>query len=522
MTSTATKLPDNINELKDIAHRYEVENNILREQVRLLKAQLFGRKTEKVSQLFDNNQVLLFNEIEEVVCEVKKEEEEDVPGYKRKKRGRKPIPEHFPRVEVIHDISEEEKRCACGQQKTCSGKEISEQIDIIPAKVKVIRNIRLKYVCRNCEGVEADEPAVKIAPLPKQIIPKSMATPGLLSHIFTAKFVDALPFYRQEKQFLRLGIEISRSNMCGWGMKVGEKCDPLLSLLKQDMLSGPLISIDETTVQVMNEPGRSNRTKSYMWIFRGGDPEKPILLFEYHPTRSGSVASDFLKGYKGYVQTDGYSGYDFLDNKEGIIHVGCWAHVRRKFVDVVKSSGKRKSLKGRIGAAEQAVKYIKQLYGIEKKAKEEELGYDAIYEMRRNYSKPIIEEFHEWLQDISPKTPPQGLLGKAISYALNQWNRLEKYLDDGRLRPDNNLTENAIRPFVVGRKNWLFSGKPEGAKASAAFYSIIETAKANGLEPYQYLRYLFEKLPHATIEDDYRALLPYNVDKADILSICNG
>ena len=258
----------------------------------------------------------------------------------------------------------------------------------------------------------------------------------------------------------------------------------------------------------MNEPERSNKTKSYMWIFRGGDPDRPVLVYQYHQSRSGNVVSKYLKGYKGYVQSDGFSGYDFIDYDPEIIHVGCWAHVRRKFVDVLKASGKRESVKGRTGNAGKAVDYIRRLYAIEKSATEKGLGYKEICEERQKHAKPILDDFKGWLEEISYKTPPKGLLGKAISYTLGQWDRLVRYIEDGRLRPDNNLAENAIRPFVVGRKNWLFSGHPNGARASAALYSLIETAKANNLEPYQYLRYLFDKLPHAKSKDDYKALLP--------------
>jgi transposase len=519
MVSTAQILPDKIEELQEIAHRYEVENNILREQVRLLRAQLYGRKTEKRSRDLDNGQALLFNEAEAFspIEEEVKEEVLEIKAHQRKKRGRKPLPAELPRVDVIHDLSEEEKVCTCGCKKSRIGEEVSEQLDIIPAKIQVIRNIRLKYVCKNCEGVEAEEPAVKIAPLPAQIIPKSMATPGLLAHILTAKFVDALPFYRQESQFNRLGIDLPRSTMCGWAIKAAGRCEPLLELLNKEIRSGPLINMDETTVQVMKEPNRSNTTQSYMWIYRGGDPDRPALVYQYHPTRSGDVVSEYLKGYEGYVQSDGYSGYDFIDHDSKIIHVGCWAHVRRKFVEVAKASGKRKSVKGRTGHAEKAIDYIRRLYAIESKAKEQNLTYKEICEERGKYAKPILDEFKNWLEEIYPKTPPKGLLGKAISYTLKQWNRLVHYLDDGRLRPDNNLAENAIRPFVVGRKNWLFSGHPNGARASATLYSLIETAKANQLEPYSYLRYLFDRLPHAKSEEDYKSLLPNQLSKKQLI-----
>ena len=515
MVSKASTLPDNIEDLKEITHRYEVENNILREQVRLLRAQLYGRKTEKRRAFEESPQALLFDEAEacSTAEEESKEEIVEVKSHSRKKRGRKPLPADLPRVDVIHDLREEEKACACGCIKSRIGEEVSEQLDIVPARIRVIRHIRYKYVCRNCEGVDAEEPAVKIAPLPEQLIPKSIASAGLLAHVLTAKFVDALPFYRQEGQFARLGVDLPRSTMCGWAIKVADRCEPILELLDREIRSGPLINIDETPLQVMKEPGRSNKTKSYMWIYRGGDPERPALVYQYHQSRSGEVVSQYLKGYKGYVQSDGFSGYDFIDHDPDIIHVGCWAHVRRKFVDVVKASGNRKSVKGRTGNAEKAIEYIRRLYAIEKKAGERELSHQELYEERRKYAKPILDEFKEWLDKIFPKTPPKGLLGMAVSYTLKQWDRLVRYLDDGRLRPDNNLAENAIRPFVVGRKNWLFSGHPNGAKASATLYSLIETAKANDLEPYAYLRYLFDKLPAANSEDDYKALLPSRMSR---------
>ena len=252
MVSKASILPDTIEQLKEITHRYEVENNILREQVRLLRAQLYGRKTEKIRAFQEDTQALLFDEAEacsSVEEEVK--EEIEIKAHKRGKRGRKPLPADLPRVDVIHDLEEEEKTCACGCMKSRIGEEVSEQLDMIPARVQVIRHIRYKYVCKNCEGVDAEEPAVKIAPLPEQLIPKSIATPGLLAHVLTAKFVDALPFYRQESQFSRLGVDLPRSTMCGWAIKVAEISDPLLELLDKEIRSGPLINIDETPLQVM-------------------------------------------------------------------------------------------------------------------------------------------------------------------------------------------------------------------------------------------------------------------------------
>jgi transposase len=297
---TAT-LPNNVDDLKalfvETQQYYEAEIKLLKEQVNILQHRLFGRKSEKLSKDAGNGQLLLFNEAEEALA-AEPETTIEVPAHSRKKPGRRPLPSDLPRVEVIHDISEEEKICACGTEKSKIGQEVSEQLDYIPAKVQVIRNIRPKYVCKNCEGVEADEPAVTIASLPEQMIPKSIATPGLLAQVFTAKFVDALPFYRQEKQFERIGVELGRQTMCCWAIKVGQKCKPLRELLIEEIRSGPLIQMDETTLQVLNEPGREATTKSYMWVFRGGDPEKPGFVYQYHPSRSGEVAKEFLVGIR--------------------------------------------------------------------------------------------------------------------------------------------------------------------------------------------------------------------------------
>jgi transposase len=521
MISANSILPDNIDELKqmilssaDTARFYEQENRLLREQIRLLHAKLYGRKTEKLPGAENIEQPSLFNEAEETVFQAKETAEEvvEVPAHTRKKRGRKAIPDDLPRVEVVHDVSEENKKCACGAQKSRIGEEVSEQLDIIPAKIRVIRNIRPQYACKACEGVEDEGPTVTIAPMPEQMIPKSIASAGLLAQVLTAKFVDAIPFYRQEKQLERIGVEIPRATMCGWAIKVAERSAPLIELLKDEILGGPLINADETPVQVMNEPGRSNNLKSYMWVFRGGRIDSPGLLYQYHSSRSAEVAASFLRDFKGYIQTDGYQGYDFLDELEGVIHLGCWAHARRKFMEVTKAAGK-----GKTGSADVALTYIGKLYTLEKNVRLNKLSPKEIYRERQQKSKPILEEFRDWLFERTNKTPPKGLLGKAINYTLKQWDRLVRYIEDGRLRMDNNLAENAIRPFVVGRKNWLFSGHPVGAAASATLYTLIETAKANGLEPYRYLRFLFEKLPKAKSREDYKALLPPYIDKAQLV-----
>lgn len=524
MRSEPQNLPDDIPVLKEMVasfveenHRYEMENKLLREQVLLLRSKMFSRKSEKLHAGEEEAQQVLFDEPSEAMAQegaVSEEPLVEVPAHTRRKKGRKPLPAELPRVEVIHDLADGEKVCGCGCMMERIGQEVSEQLDIIPAKMVVIRHIRYKYACKTCEGLESEGPAVKTAPMPEQIIPKSMASPGLLAHIFTAKFADAVPFYRQEKQFARLGVEMNRTSMSTWAMKVAGLCEPLMEMLHKEMLTGPLIQADETTVQVLEEPGRSSTCKSYMWVFRGGPPGKAVLLYQYHPSRSGDVAKRFLKGYQGCVQTDGYGGYDFLDEWPEVVHAGCWAHARRKFMEVIQARDKKEH---KAGSADVALGHIQKLYRVEKDAKELKIKPENLCAYRQQHARPVLMEFKFWLDKKAVQTPPKGLLGKAVAYTLGQWSRLIRYLDFSFVTPDNNLAENAIRPFVVGRKNWLFSGNPEGAKASATLYSLIEMAKANGLEPYRYLRHLLENLPHAYTADEYTALMPHIIEPESLV-----
>ena len=503
--------PHDIAALKQIIADLKQQNAQLEERNRLLQAILYGSKSEKRhAPTLVEQQHSLFDEAEHTVAAQESSSflEICVQGHARAKRGRKPIPAEFPRVEIVHDIPEEEKICACGTPLTRIGEEVSEKLDIIPAKIQVLRHVRPKYACRGCEGTEDDGPTVKCASMPPQLIPQGIVTPGLLAHVVIAKYADALPLYRQEGQFARLGLDISRGTLAGWMIRVAKICDPLIDMIIEEIRSGPIINMDETTVQVLAEPGRANTTKSFVWVARGGPPEKPAVFFRYHPTRAGSVAADILGDYKGYLQTDGYSGYEALGEKEGLRHLGCMAHVRRKFVEVEKAAGK----KAKGGTAHAILDLIGKLYDVERQAEKQKLAPETIKALRAEKSKPLLDKFKELLDARVATTPPKCLLGKAISYALRQWSRLVVYLEDGRLRPDNNLAENAIRPFAVGRKNWLFSGHPRGADASATLYSLIETAKANGLEPYRYLRHLFEHLPAATTDAQRKALMPQHID----------
>jgi transposase len=305
--------------------------------------------------------------------------------------------------------------------------------------------------------------------------------------------------------------------MANWMIQAAVRCGPLIDLMMQEIRGGPMINIDESPLQVLNEPGRRNTTKSYMWVFRGGPLDAPTVLFRYHPTRSGEIALKIVDGYQGYIQSDGYAGYDHLAEKPDITLLGCMVHARRKFMAVVKVRKKERGKKAATkGLADEALEFIKELYRIEKYARQNELTIGQIRDLRQEKSKPILDLFKIWLDTYHSQVPPQSLLGQAIQYTLNQWDRLVVYIKAGFLKPDNNAAENAIRPFVLGRKNWLFAGGPNGAEASAVFFSLIETAKANGLEPYAYLRYLFENIPLAQNESDFLELLPNRIDKAEL------
>lgn len=519
--------------------KHAEEIALIREKYEQLRREYFSSRSEKMRALLTQDDLLqgrLFDEIEtNAVSEETVVEAEDVTvaAHKRKKTGRKPLRDDLPRVEVIHDISEEDKICTCGAELVRIGEETSEKLDIIPMTIRVLRTVRPKYACKSCEGLSDEtEPAVTIAPVPPEIIPKGLATAGTLAHILTGKFCDALPFYRQEKMLARFGIDIPRATMCNNVIFVHQKYRDFFDLFWNEIYSYPMVGLDETTVQVLKEPGRKDTQKSYMWVFRGGG-DRPLVQFRYGATRSKREIIDFTEKYQGCVQTDGYGEYDKLDLIKGIRHAGCWAHARRKFVDAYESSAsimkktKAKQLDFGGAFAQKILGLIGKLYGVEKQARKQkellnasggkEFTLDDLKTLRQELSKPTIEQIKNSLDEQVHHIAPQSLCGKAISYALNQWSRLTVYLDDGLFGIDNNPVENAIRPFVIGRKNWLFSGSPTGAAASASIYSLIETAKANDLEPYWYLRYLFEHLPSADASNR-ASLLPNRLDPT-VLSV---
>lgn len=476
----------------------------LQEQLNLALARRYAASSEKISP----DQIRLFDEAEvdtEVQALMPSEDDAiTVPKHIRRKRGRKKLPESLPRIDVIHELTDDERSCPHdGKPLTEIGEVTSEQLDIVPARIQVIRHIRKQYACRCGQ-------CIKTAPLPAQPIPKSLASPGLLAHISVSKYQDALPLYRQETILKRIGVELPRATLANWMIQAGSLIQPLINLLRDQLLTYDILQMDETTVQVLKEPGKTAPSKSYLWLQRGGPPNQPVVLYDYDPGRSAEVPKRLLDGFTGYLQTDGYDGYNAAVAVNGLTHVGCMAHARRKFSEAVKAQGKKKQR----GKAHRGLVLIQKLYRVEKQARK--LTPEARHAHRHRHARPLLDALRAWLDDALPQVPPTSVTGKALNYLHNEWDKLIRYLDDGRLEIDNNNAENAIRPFVVGRKNWLFSVSVKGVKASANLYSLIETAKANGLEPYAYLRHLFTELPKAETVEAIEALLPSKLIKDQI------
>ncbi len=481
----------------------------LQEALVLARNARFASNSEALRTL----QLTLFNEAEQAQSDVDAEtndisadaETVTIPEHKRKRGGRKPLPEDLPRIEVIHDLSDEEKICPHdGHELKFISDKVSEQLDIVPMKIQVIRHIRKQYGCPCCQA--KGEGLIKTASKPKQAIEKSQASAGLLAYIATAKYADSLPLYRQSVILSRFGIEIDRTSLANWMIKCGQLVQPLINRLEETLLEQPYLHMDETPIQVLNESGKSAQSKSYMWVRSAGPPGGKAILFDYDPSRSSEVPKRLLADYHSSMMVDGYAGYDAVCAEQGITRLGCWAHARRKFVEASKAGGKNK----KSPKADYAIKLIAKLYAIEKQIKGEPI--DVRYQRRQQDSKEIISKLRKWLNETRPQVAPKLALGKALYYLDHQWARLVSYLDDGSYPIDNNAVENAIRPFAIGRKNWLFSSSVQGAKASANLYSLIETAKANGLEPYAYLKQVFTALPNVMSYDDVDRLLPGNVN----------
>jgi transposase len=485
---------------------YQQEVDRLEEIIAMLRNARFGAKSEKSAELGSPQMVLpLFDEAEATVAatpEIEEPETVTVTRKVRKRGGRRKLPEDLPHETIVHDLPDEEKVCVeCHQPMQQIGVDSSEQLEYKPATLKVIVHERPKYGCKCCEC------APKQAKAAPRAIPKSIATPSLLTHILISKFLDATPLYRQESQWKRIGIDLGRAVMSHWVLKCGTLLLLLWELMRQDLIVSGVVHADETPVQVLKEKGRTAAQKSYMWLFQCGPPGKRIILYHYAPTRAGSVPGDILgELFQGSLQTDGYSGYHAICARDGVIGVACMTHIRRKFAEVAKLN------KNKRGLAREAVAIIARLYAVEREAKDQELDYDQRKALRLRKAKPIMDEFKQWLDANQQKVPPKMALGKAFTYAQNEWSRMMHYLDDGRIEIDNNPAEQSVKPFVIGRKNWLFCNTANGAKASAVVYSLLQSAKANDLPTYKWLTFVLNELPRCTTDEERKSLLPHRFD----------
>ena len=511
--SKATQLNKEESFIEELQNKYiklQQENEELaakvawyEEQIRKGINQKYGSSSEKTP----GEQLSIFNEAEKNQRPDQKEPEIEEITYKRKKsRGlNKNKWDDLP-VEVIeYDLPESEKSCPnCSNSLHIMNKEIRKELKVIPAKVTVVHHEQNIYACRHCEKNEVTTPIIK-ARMPKPIIPGSFVSPSLLAYITNRKYNEAIPLYRQEQQFVNFGIDISRQNLSNWIIKGSKWLDVIYDSLHSRMLLEKFLHADETTLQVLDEKGKSPGSKSYMWLYATGKYALPIFLYDYQPSRSSRHPKNFLKNFKGYLQTDGYPGYNDIAD---VTIMGCFAHARRGFTDALKALPKDAQISKTI--AEEGRSYCNELFHIEKNLSG--LPPEERYKERLEHSKPVLEAFLSWLNEYKDKVLPKSNLGKAIKYCLNQWHRLETFLKDGEIELSNNRAERAIKPFVIGRKNWLFSKSPHGATASAIIYSIVETAKANGLNPYYYLEYLFERLPNIDIKDEEQVaeLLPWS------------
>lgn len=474
------------------------------EQFKLSQQRQFGSSSEKTNP----DQLSLFNEAEDTANPTLEEPAFETVTYKRKKsKGQRDQQlESLPKETIEYHLPVEEQVCLC-----CDGNlhemstEVRRELKIIPAEVKVVEHVQKVYSCRHCEQNEINTPIVT-APMPKPAFPGSLASPTAAAFIMSQKYVEGLPLYRQEKYFERFGVSISRQTMANWMIQGSSTwLEPIYNAMHTRLLELDALHADETTLQVLRESDRAATSKSFMWLYRSGHTDSPIVLYDYQQTRASKHPRRFLEGFTGYLHVDGYAGYN------GIPHlklVGCWAHARRKFTDALKAlpeSAKTSAVK-----AKEGLEFCNELFQMERKLKD--VSPEERYTQRLEHSQPILEAFSAWLREQTPKVLPKSSLGQAIKYCRNQWDRLVVFQEDGRLEIDNNRAERSIRPFVVGRKNWIFSNTAKGAKSSAIIYSIVESAKENGLNPFNYLKYLFEELPNMDIADKEKLdqLLPWS------------
>jgi transposase len=480
---------------------------LLEAELRLARQQQFGAKSEKVSfqgDFFDEA------ELEQALLDVEEELVklgEPLPPQRRaaRKRGAG-FSDKLPRVRIELPLSDEQK---AGASRTFFTK-VKEELDIEPAKKRVLEYWQEKAVFDNEDGTEQH---IVAAERPVHPLGKCMASVQLLAYLLVAKYADGLPLYRLEKILARYGGSISRTAMANWIIRLEAVLAPLIERLRAHQLSAGYLQADETRIQVLKESGHVATSDKWMWLVRGGPPGQPVVLFHYDPSRGESVPTRLLAGFTGVLQTDSYSGYNQVCRENAITRIGCWDHARRKFVEANKAApAKKKGKAHKVSKAAVALSKIRKLYVVEQRIAD--LPAPEKLQRRQALAQPILDDLKAWLNKNESRVPKDSHTFKAIQYAQNQWEYLVGYLNDGRLHISNALAENAIRPFAVGRKNWLFADTSRGAHASATAYSLIETAKANSVEPYEYLRYVLRSIGTADSPEALDALLPWNMPDA--------
>ena len=513
------KLSENNQVLEQELQRFKAQNEFLREQLKLSKQKEFGASSEVSKAQVAGQQTLpmedlVFNEAEALVApEAPEPTLETVVRPRRvKAKGlREAQLQHLPVEEIRYEVPESDRVCACcAHPLHPMGEEVRQEVKIVPAKASVVKHIQVVYACRHCAQHGTKTPIVT-APMPAPAFPGSLASPSAVAFVLSHKYELGLPLYRLEKHLDGLGIHLSRQNLANWVMRGANQLKPLFLKMREDLLARDALHADETPIQVLREPGRAATTDSFMWVYCSGMDGPPLVLFDYRETRSTEHPLKFLKGFGGYLHVDGYKVYEKLP---GITLVGCWAHARRKFHEAVKTLTPASRAAG-TSAAQQGLNFCNRLFKIESELREK--TPEERFALRLERSQPVLDEMHAWLNTVQAQSLPKSALGHAVKYCLSQWPKLLRFLLDGRLELDNNRIERAIRPFAIGRKNWLFAKTPRGATSSAIVYSMVESAKANGLRPAAYLEYLFQNLPtidakdiHAKDTEALNALMPWN------------
>lgn len=479
------------------------ENAWYKEQVQLQQKQLFGKSSEKENV----NQISLFDEAEVESTPLNDESNlTDVKGHKRKKKARRLSLDDLNQTTIDYTLSDSEMVCPkCGNELHEMSTHVVREVIFIPPKIEVINHIEHIYSCRYCENNEIEATIIKVnGPVP--LIKGSVASASLVSNIINDKYVKALPLYRQEVSFRRLGININRQNMSNWLIRTANSYfKPMIEYMYKQLLAMEYISGDETPVQVLHEPGKTASQKSYMWVYMSGRSEKKqLVLYNYEASREHRHAVEYLKEYSGILLSDGYQAYDKL---EGIIQAGCWVHVRRHFKDALELIPK--GIKKKETQTYKCYSMINKLYKIEKENKDK--TFDELKNIREEQSKPIVNAFFELIHKLEDQVVPKTHFGKAVRYGSNQENKLRTYLEDGRIEIDNNVSERAIKQFTIGRNNWLFMNSVKGAKASAYIYSLVESAKLNKLKPYNYFNYILSIMPGKDLTDEtvLEAIMPW-------------